>query len=193
MYLKYFNMLRKPFKSTSDPNLYYLTDCARKAYSCITDAIRQRVPYVVLSGEAGTGKTTLLNCLMADDSLTARWIFVNHASLSWEEILFTIGKILKIQGAHGNAEEMAEKIAVCLKALMGQGFFPVLILDEAQRLTSATLLEVFEWRAGLNIRGVELTVLLSGQTKFTQTLTDSNLSRFTADATVHCRLKGLTP
>jgi ankyrin repeat protein/type II secretory pathway predicted ATPase ExeA len=193
MYLKYFNMLRKPFKSTSDPNFYYLTDCARKAYSCITDAIRQRIPYVVLSGEAGTGKTTLLNCLMADDSLPARWILVNHASLSWEDILFTIGKILKIKGTDGNADAMTRKIAVCVKALMEQGFFPVLILDEAQRLTGATLLNVFEWRAGLDTQGVKLTILLSGQSNFTRTLTDSKLSRFTADATVHCRLKGLTP
>ena len=194
MYIKkYFNLRRNPFKNTTDPDFYYLTESARKAYRCITDAIYQKIPYVVLSGDPGTGKTTLLKCLMTDDTLPVHWIFFNHASLEWEEILLAMGRALKISDTQSDAGNVAQKIVVRLKQIMDQAASPVLIIDEAQRLTRTTLLSLFEWHTDLKTQGVDVTVILSGQAHFTRALTDSNLSRFTADATVHCRLEKLTP
>ncbi len=189
---KYFKLRRNPFRNTTDPDFYYLTESARKAYRCITDAIYQQIPYVVLSGDPGTGKTTLLKRLMADDTLPVHWIFFNHASLDWEEILLAMGRALKISDTPGDAGNAALKIVVRLKQIVDQAASPVLIIDEAQRLTHTTLLSLFEWHTDLKARGVDLTVILSGQTNFTRALIDSNLSRFTADSTVHCRLEKLT-
>src|SRR5215831_13048311 len=64
MYNEFFGIQKDPFGLTPDPSFLFLTDQHREALSGLTLALLQRKGLVVLSGEAGTGKTTLLTRML---------------------------------------------------------------------------------------------------------------------------------
>ena len=192
MYFEDFKFNRKPFDNTSDPDFYYLSDATRKICRRITDAIAQRVPYVILSGEPGTGKTTLLNWLMATGSANVHWIFISQTSLTWQELLPAVGRAVAIPETDNTSENIANRISDRLKQFMAQAIAPVLIIDEAQCLTDTSLKALCQWRAWLGTRSAGLTIILAGQTKLTQSLADSQLIEFNSDISAHYRLKKLS-
>ena len=67
MYKTYFGLKENPFNINTDPRYLYLTQRTQEALSCLTYGIEARKGFILLTGEVGTGKTTLLNKLL--DSL----------------------------------------------------------------------------------------------------------------------------
>src|SRR5580698_7750055 len=61
MYTEFYGLAKKPFSMTPDPGLLFLTAQHREALAGLTYAILERKGFVVLTGDAGTGKTTLLS------------------------------------------------------------------------------------------------------------------------------------
>src|SRR5579863_8581631 len=75
MYKTFFGLNEEPFNVTTDPRYLYLTDRTREALHTLTHGIEAREGFILLTGEVGTGKTTLLNKLLEslhqDDVATA--------------------------------------------------------------------------------------------------------------------------
>jgi len=192
MYFENFKFIRRPFNNTADPDFFYLTDTARKAYHRISQAVDQRAPYAMLSGDPGTGKTTLLNRLMTAAEPNLHWIFITQTSLNWQEMLLAMGRLLKIPGITSHATDLSDIIAGRLKEMIKQGMVPVLIIDEAQCLTNTALKKLFKWRTWLNNQEIGLSIILSGQTEMIEILLDFNSPDFNIGSCDHCRLKKLT-
>src|SRR6202000_2608751 len=64
MYKKFFNLKENPFNVNPDPRYLFLTRNTQEALACLTYGIETRKGFILLTGEVGTGKTTLLNKLM---------------------------------------------------------------------------------------------------------------------------------
>ena len=111
MYTSYFGFREKPFNVTPDPRFFYTNPGYQEAYATLLYGIRERKGLIVLTGEVGTGKTTLLRKLM-DNSRELSTSFFFTTNLTFEELLtFTCnefalavegrGRLAKIQ-AHNN-------------------------------------------------------------------------------------------
>ena len=87
MYNKHFGFREKPFDVTPNPRLFYTNPVYQEAYAALLYGIRERKGFVVLTGEVGTGKTTLLRRLMENLEATVRFVFVFNTSMTFDEIL----------------------------------------------------------------------------------------------------------
>jgi general secretion pathway protein A len=64
MYQQFFGLRESPFNVNPDPRYLYLTKQIQEAYACLTYGIQAKKGFILLTGEVGTGKTTLLNRLL---------------------------------------------------------------------------------------------------------------------------------
>src|ERR1700742_877202 len=86
MYESFFQLEKSPFGMTPDPNFLMMTESHREALSGLLYALLKRKGFVVLTGDAGTGKTTLLRALMRS-SKTARFSVVLNPTLTPREFM----------------------------------------------------------------------------------------------------------
>ena len=78
MYTEYYGLIRRPFEMSPDPSLLYLGEAHREGLATLVYAVNSGKGFVMLTGEVGTGKTTLLHALLGQlDSST------NSAFIHW--------------------------------------------------------------------------------------------------------------
>jgi general secretion pathway protein A len=135
MYNDYFGFREKPFSVTPDPRFFYTNSHYQEAYANLVYAIHERQGFVVLTGEIGTGKTTLLRRLMEHLDPKIRVVLFNNKTLSFEELLDFMCEDL---GLEVQAQGRLQKIQALNRFLIEQlanGGTVVLLIDEAQYMT----------------------------------------------------------
>jgi len=140
MYTSYFGFDEKPFNVTPDPRFFYTNPGYEEAYANLLYGVRERKGFLLLTGEVGTGKTTILQRLMEEVESTVRFVFFYNTNLSFEELLTFICQELGLPVKEGGR---LEKIGALNEFLLNQlrnGSTTVLFIDEAQNLKE----EVFE-------------------------------------------------
>src|SRR5262245_12550145 len=142
MYLDFYGLSEKPFSATPDPKFLYLTRRHRDALAQLTYGVQNDVGFVLLTGEVGTGKTTLLRTLLSRlDGATAA-AFVFNSTLSFDGLL---EYVLEDFGIAKPGESQAQRLVALNTFLIERhraGQRTILILDEAQNLTLETLEQV---------------------------------------------------
>ena len=142
MYREHFGLLRPPFEMTPDPSFLYLGSTHREGLAMLVYAVRSRKGFVVLTGEVGTGKTTLLHALLSQlegDSPSAFIFNPKLEPLDFFHMLFDEFGIEK--SCRTKAEYLLELnhfLIECLK----EDRTALLIIDEAQNLSREMLEEV---------------------------------------------------
>ena len=116
MYLRFFGFREAPFNPTPDPRFLYLTPSHREALAQLVYGVQERKGFVVLTGEVGTGKTTLVRALMRRLEGQTTVAFVANATLPFDELLAYILEDLGIGKDHtlfakatGQSEEKIAK------------------------------------------------------------------------------------
>lgn len=193
MYQNFFQLRGNPFGTNPDPRYLFLTRDAQEALACLTYGIQARKGFIVLSGEVGTGKTTLLNKLLnwlrGDRAATA---FVFNSSL-------TVGEFLDFMMADfGIACDSPMKSQVLLRLnrwLLERyraGEAVVLIVDEAQNL-SLPVLEEIRLLTNLETSSEKLIqIVLSGQPELDEKLKLPRLRQLRQRINLRARLHPLT-
>jgi len=164
MYKNFFGLRENPFNVNPDPRYLYLTSKTQEALAHLTYGIQRRKGFILLTGEVGTGKTTLINYLLdwlRHHKMSAAFIFNSKLSVNhlFDFILADFGIPVDFQG-NNNA---LMRFHTWLIERSRVGDTPVLIVDEAQGL-SAELLE--EIRLLLNLETPSqklLQIVLAGQ------------------------------
>ena len=87
MYKKFFGLKENPFNVNPDPRYLFLTRHAEEALACLTYGIQNRKGFILLSGEVGTGKTTLLRTLLQRLDGNTAVAFIFNSTLSFDGIL----------------------------------------------------------------------------------------------------------
>ena len=137
MYKKFFGLRENPFNVNPDPRFLYLTPQTQEALDQLTYGIQSRKGFILLTGEVGTGKTTLTNCLL--DWLRHRktpTAFIFNSPLNtnhlFEFILTDFGIPIDIHLKSNMLMRLNTWLIECFRA----GKSPVLIVDQAQGLSS---------------------------------------------------------
>jgi len=192
MYKKFFGLRDNPFNVNPDPRFLYFTPQTQRALAELTYGIQNRKGLILLTGEVGTGKTTLINCLL--DWLRHREIptaFIFNSRLSvdhlFEFILTDFGIPIDIQIKSNMLMQLNTWLIECFRA----GESPVLIIDEAQGLSLKSLEEI---RLLLNLETASekmLQIVLAGQPELEDKLKRPELRQLRQRITIRCNTRPL--
>src|SRR3989449_1805623 len=142
MYLTFYGLTEKPFNATPDPRFLYMSPAHREALAQLLYGVRERKGFIVLTGQVGTGKTTLLHTLRQRLNGQTAISVVVHSALPFDGIL---EYVLEDFGIAKGRESLAQRLIALNNFLIDRertGESTVLVLDEAQNLDTSTLEQV---------------------------------------------------
>ena len=144
MYLEYFGLAEKPFQITPDPRFLYLSRRHRDGFAHLLYGADEAGGFVLLTGEVGTGKTTL--CRSALESITdnVRIALILNPKQSPIELVASICDELQVVYPKNvsSLKALIDRLNLYLLKAYGQGQRIVVVIDEAQNLTSEVLEQV---------------------------------------------------
>jgi general secretion pathway protein A len=191
MYTDYFGFREKPFSVTPDPRFFYTNPSYQEAYASLLYGIHERRGFIVLTGEIGTGKTTLLRRLMENMEPNVNFVFFYNTTLTFEEFIdFTCEEL----GLNLRDAGRLQKIQALNRFLMDQlsrGGTVVLLIDEAQNL-GEEVLENLRLLSNLETTTEKmLQVVLVGQPELETKLSQPGLRQLKQRIAIQCRLERL--
>lgn len=189
----YFGLSENPFHVSPNPRFYHSTPAHDSANQELLYGLQTRQGLLVLTGEAGTGKTTLLNSIL--ESLARRNIstaYVFHPLLEPTELFECILRDFGVKYSSNRKVDLLAALQDWLIAREAVADCPVVIIDEAQSLSLRMLDEL---RLLLNLetpRGKLLQIILAGQTKLEEKLRRPELRQLRQRVMFHCKLPTLS-
>ncbi len=145
MYLSFFGLNEKPFAITPDPRYLYLSERHAEALAHLVYGINEAGGFVQLTGEVGTGKTTVVRSLLTETPRNAEIALILNPRMTAPEFLLTICEELGIgvpDSATGSLKDLVDILSGYLLRAHGQGKRIVLVVDEAQNLAPDVLEQV---------------------------------------------------
>ena len=170
MYLSQYGLKEKPFQISTDPRFLWLGEKHREALATLKYGILHSDGYVLVTGEVGTGKTTLANALI--DSLSNKTVYARVADPGVEILDFFrfIGYAYGIDEDFDTKGSFVKHFNSFLRNSFSEGKKVVLIIDEAQRL-SPELLEELRHLSNIEENGTRiLNLVFVGQNEFNDIL-----------------------
>jgi type II secretory pathway predicted ATPase ExeA len=193
MYKKFFGLRENPFNVNPDPRYLYMTAHTEEALACLTYGIQNRKGFVLLTGEVGTGKTTLLNKLLdwlhRENIPTA---FVFNPRLNVTQFLDFMLADFGLQADAKMKSQTLWKFNQWLLERHRAGETAVLVVDEAQNLSPQVLEEI---RLLTNLETSTeklLQIVLSGQPELEVKLGQSQLRQLRQRITLRTKTHPLT-
>lgn len=170
MYCKYYGLKEKPFNVTSDPAFFYSSKKHKEAISHLFYGVSQRKGIIVLTGEIGTGKTTICRFFLNQVGKNVKTAFILNPTFSEIQLLESIIKDFGINSRNKNKLNMVFELNHFLLKESNAGNNLVLIVDEAQNLKPG-LLEQVRLLSNLETEKDKLLqVILVGQPELNQRL-----------------------
>ena len=193
MYKKFFGLKENPFNVNPDPRYLYLTPNTQEALACLTYGIETRKGFILLTGEVGTGKTTLINKLLEwlhkERVFTA---FVFNPRLSVSQFFDFMMADFGIPCESRQKGQMLLKLNQWLLDRYQAGERAVLVVDEAQNL-SPQMLEEIRLLTNLETSTEKLLqIVLAGQPELEQKLNQPQLRQLRQRITLRAKTRQLT-
>ncbi len=140
MYYEYFGLKESPFSIAPDPRYLYMSEQHREALAHLVYGFSSDGGFVLLTGEVGTGKTTVCRCLLDQVPENSAIAFILNPKLTVEELLATVCDEFGIMYQENSSIKIfIDLINNFLFESHAQGRKTVLIIDEAQNLSSDVL------------------------------------------------------
>jgi general secretion pathway protein A len=192
MYLSFFGMREQPFSITPDPKFLFLTQSHESAREALLYGIRAKKGFLLLTGEVGTGKTTLCREIINEIEDDSAISVVLNPMLSTLGLLKTIVKDFGLSVQSNSIDDAIESLYVYLLSLQKQGKNAVLIIDEAQNLSTEAL-ESVRLLSNLETDKEKLIqILLIGQPELNETLSHHQLRQLNQRISIRAHLVRLT-
>jgi general secretion pathway protein A len=193
MYENYFGFKEKPFKLVPNPDYLFLSKSHEEALAHLNYALSQGDGFVEITGEVGTGKTTLCRAFLEnlDDDTVAAYIF--NPRLGPRQLIKTINDELGINYNADNTKELIDNLNSFLMHQKTLGKKVILLIDEAQNL-SKNVLEQLRLLSNLETRKEKLLqIILVGQPELSDILDSYELRQLGQRITLRYHLSPLTP
>ena len=142
MYCQFYGLKERPFNVTSDPAFFFLSRKHKEALSHLAYGVSQRKGIIVLTGEIGTGKTTLCRYFLGQLGKKVKTAFILNPYFSEMELLEAIVHDFGIRGVFNSRHALVARLNRFLLKESSVGNNIVLIIDEAQNLKSSMLEQV---------------------------------------------------
>ncbi len=177
MYLHYYDLKEKPFSVTADPNFLYLSRKHQEAISHMQYGISERMGFLEITGEIGTGKTTICKALLNTLDEHTKTAFILNSNLSEIQLIQAVVEDLGIQLKNKNKFTMISELNRFLLEQLSRDNNVVLIIDEAQNL-SLRLLEQVRLLSNLETEKEKLLqIVLVGQPELRERLASRKLTQ----------------
>lgn len=175
IYCEHFGLLRPPFELTPDPAFLYLGEAHREGLATLVYGVRSGKGFVLLTGEVGTGKTTLLHSLLAQLDAKTHCAFIFNPRLGPLDFFRMLFEELEIKPRGSTKAEYLLQLNEFLIESLKRNEQTLLIIDEAQNL-SAEMLEEIRLLSNLETpRSKLIQIMLVGQPELKEMLESSEL------------------
>jgi general secretion pathway protein A len=198
-YEPFYGLHEKPFSLSSDPRFLYKSPAHGPAFDALLAGIRRREGLIVLTGEIGTGKTTLCRSVLQHLDRRTFSAFVPDPFVSREDLLKTllvdfgviaISDLTRGRFNGASRSELSYSLYEFLDSLVPLQAFAVLVIDETQNL-SLPLLEEIRILSELERRDKLLQVVLVGQPELRSSLSLPQMRQVDQRISVRCELAAL--
>ncbi len=191
MYAAYFGLTERPFSLAPDPRYLYLSEAHREALAHLLYGIGEGGSFVQLTGEVGTGKTTVCRALLEQLPPEVDVAMIFNPRLTSVELLAGVCDELRISYPVGTTslKVLVDTLSQALLDAHARGRRTVLIIDEAQNLSARVLEEI---RLLTNLETTKeklLQVILIGQPELAELLARRNLRQLSQRVTARYHLR----
>ncbi|MEW6115750.1 MAG: XrtA/PEP-CTERM system-associated ATPase [Nitrospirota bacterium] len=194
MYTTFFNLTCKPFQLTPDPEFLFMSKGHKKALNYLTYGISDsNTGFILVTGEVGTGKTTLLRQLINEvRGEEVKFARIDNTKVTSEQLMAMINEDFGLDAKGKNKTQLLSELTDFLIQEFGRGKRPMMIIDEAQNL-SPDMLEEVRLLSNLETDKAKLLqILLVGQPELRKTLALPELRQLRQRITISCHLLPLT-
>jgi len=194
MYTDFFGLQKLPFNLTPDPAFLYLPPKHRQALAGLSYAILERKGFAVLTGDAGTGKTTLINSVLT--RLPAGRVessFILNPTLTASEFLEIVMLDFDIPDVPASKSQRLWKLQEFLAQVHNQNRYAVLVIDEAHKLSLEVLEEIRLLGNYESASEKFLQILFLGQTELDDLLNRRDLRQLKQRIGLRLYIDPLTP
>ncbi len=192
MYENFFGLTAKPFSLVPDPRFLFLSKTHKKALCHLDYGLREGAGFILLTGEVGSGKTTIVKDLIRrlDQSTILAMIF--NTSINGDQLLAAVNEEFGLEVAGRDKMALQRELNDFLIAQYAAGIRPILIIDEAQNLPPESLEQV-RMLSNLEARDTKLLqIVLIGQPELQETLDQHCLRQLRQRIGISCHLSVLT-
>ena len=194
MYNAYFGFKESPFSIAPDPRYLYMTEQHREALAHLVYGLNSEGGCILLTGEVGTGKTTVCRCLLEQIPEKSNIALVFNPKVTATELLETICDELHIEYPQGenSVKTYIDRINDFLLQANAAGQKTVLIIDEAQNLENAVLEQL---RLLTNLETNQrklLQIIILGQPELLEILSQENMRQLAQRITARFHLNPLS-
>jgi general secretion pathway protein A len=193
MYNAFFGFSESPFSLSPDPAFFFRSEQHEEALANLVYGVQARKGFIVLSGEVGTGKTTMLECLRDYlESQCIEFAFLFNSRINTQQFFEMIAYDLDLPCSRTSKTEVLFALNELLVEQAQDGRTVVLIVDEAHNLEWEVLEEIRLLGNLENRGGKLLQIILAGQPELDRKLDAPNLRQLKQRIVLRCNLQPFT-
>lgn len=190
MYNAYFGFSESPFNLSPDPSFLYRSAQHEEALANLIYGVQGRKGFVVLAGEVGTGKTTMLECMLDYlNSQRLEYAYIFNSRINSDQFLEMIAYDFDLNCKRTSKTEVLFALNAFLVEQSRQGRTAVLIVDEAHNLEWEVLEEIRLLGNMENRQGKLMQIILAGQPELDRKLDAPNMRQLKQRVLLRCNLE----
>jgi len=190
LYKEFYGLKELPFALTPDPRFIYFTPSHTEAMANLHYGIESGKGLIVVTGEVGTGKTTILRWMMQRLDRTVLVGYIFNPRLTVPEFYQHVARLFDVQEWE-NKSDLLFALGQTLEARHARGLRTVLIIDEAHGLSTSVLEEIRLLSNFESDAAKQLQIVLTGQPELRDVLNNPDLRQLKQRVALRCEIKPL--
>jgi general secretion pathway protein A len=192
MYTRFYGFSEKPFNVTPDPKFLFLTESHRKALDSVLYGVGERKGFISISGEAGTGKTTILHHLLNTLNANIKTVLINQTQVTPKQLLQDIVQKLGLTQKEQSKILLIRQLNEYLVSALSRDGNLAILIDEAQNLNQ-DVMEELRMLSNLETSSSKLIqIVFVGQPELENKLNSKDLRQLKQRIAIRSQIRPLT-